>query len=189
MMPSNEDISHLKWLEARGIINIYRDVFLGICTEFNMLSSADYFSPLKVIIWECYDETDEQEFACIASLAHHTDLTFDLEAITLCNISLDSVPAEHLASLFRSVMEKGQIMFDNVSGWDLVTVDSIKCCKELCIMHQNLTREEAQAIERARMRCEKVMVLGCTYVSDEDDEPSSDEDEEAEPIIRFRYSL
>ena len=45
---------------------------------------------------------------------------------------------------------------------------------------QNLTREEAQAIERARERCENVEEHGCTYVRNEDDEPSSDEDEEAE---------
>ena len=187
MIPSNEDISHLKWLENRGIINIFNDVYLGMCENFRILSrsypdfSSNYDStsedeqeeqevPLSITCDResiYYKQTNEEEFACFASLAHHADLSFDVEEITLRGVRLDYVPDDHLTSLFSRVT--GEVTIDNVSVNDLVSIlDSIEC-KVLRIenqAHHELSETMgdygalAQAIERAEERCKEVEVDG-----------------------------
>ena len=81
-----------------------------------------------------------------ASLAHH-GLLGSVDFLTLGDVDLTSVPAEHLASLVSSVKE--HLVIGNVSGCDLVTIlDSVKS-KELDISRQSLGSEETQALVQA----------------------------------------
>ena len=81
-----------------------------------------------------------------ASLAHH-GLLGSVEMLTLGDVDLTSVPADHLASLVSSVT--GNIVICNVSGCDLVTIlDSVRS-DWLYITRQSLGIEETQALVRA----------------------------------------
>ena len=51
---------------------------------------------------EEYGKSNLPEITCAASLAHH-GLLGSVEEMSLCDVDLTSVPAEHLASLFSSV--------------------------------------------------------------------------------------
>ena len=97
--------------------------------------------------------------ACGVSLARH-GLLRSLEEMTLGDqnddvVDLNSVPAEHLASLVSSVTK--WVGISNVVGCDLVTIlDSVKS-QELHIWHQSLGSEETQALVQAmESRVEKV---------------------------------
>ena len=78
--------------------------------------------------------------------------------MTLRNVDLTTVPAEHLASLTSSAKEGIEI--EHVSGFGLVTIlDSVKS-KELVISGQSLGREETQALVRAmESRVEEVKLI------------------------------
>ena len=83
---------------------------------------------------------------CAASLAHHR-LLGCVYSMSLDDVDLTSVPAEHLASLASSVTEC--VSITNVSGCGLVTImDSVKS-QQLVFRHQSLDREETQALVRA----------------------------------------
>ena len=103
-------------------------------------------------VWQRVRERLEEEFAkinlpeitCAASLAHH-GLLGSVEEMSLWDVDLTSVPAEHLASLFSSVTMGVDI--SNVSG--LVNIlDSVKS-KVLTIISQSLGTEETQALVQA----------------------------------------
>ena len=95
---------------------------------------------------------------CAARLAHHGYLG-SVNRMTLSNINLTSVPAEHLASLASSAT--GWVDIHNVSGCDLVTIlDSVKSDR-LIILKQSLGNDETRALVRAmESRVEKVMLDG-----------------------------
>ena len=81
-----------------------------MCENFNILSHSDFYSRQVSINYDStsvnYEQTDEQEFACFASLVH-SGISLDpldcVEKITLRGVSLYSIPADHLVSLFSSV--------------------------------------------------------------------------------------
>ena len=82
---------------------------------------------------------------CAASLAHHR-LLGSVQIMRLWSVDLNSVPAEHLASLTSCVMGCDHIR--NISGCGLGTIlDSVKS-KELTI-NNRLGSEENQALVRA----------------------------------------
>ena len=92
---------------------------------------------------------------CVAALAHHKHIQFNLDYIRLQgHVDLGIVPTHHQASLVSSVRI---LRIENVSGCDLVTLlDSVQC-EKLNIMSQSLGREETQALVRAmESRVEKV---------------------------------
>ena len=137
-----------------------------MCENFNILSHSDFYSRQVSINYDStsvnYEQTDEQEFACFASLVH-SGISLDpldcVEKITLRGVSLYSIPADHLVSLFSSVTSYGysEVTIDNVDYFDLETIlDSIKGCNFFSIKNQVLTLEYTEAIERARERCTNV---------------------------------
>ena len=91
---------------------------------------------------------------CAASLAHH-GLLGSVNDIRLEDFDLNSVPAEHLASLASSMT--GGVVIINVSG--LVTIlDSVKS-ELLDIRYQSLGSEETQALVQAmESRVEQVVL-------------------------------
>ena len=94
---------------------------------------------------------------CVAALAHHKHIQFNLDYIRLQgHVDLGIVPTHHQASLVSSVRI---LRIENVSGCDLVTLlDSVQC-ERLNIMSQSLGREETQALVRAmESRVEKVAI-------------------------------
>ena len=100
------------------------------------------------------------EITCAASLAHH-GLLGSVKDMSLDDVDLTSVPAEHLASLASSVT--GRVYIENVSGCDLVTIlDSVKS-RVLNISRQRLgSSEETQALVRALESGVETVGLDCS---------------------------
>ena len=91
-----------------------------------------------------YSDCDSlSELICYASLAHHGLLGF-VELLSLCDVDLTQVPANHLASLVSCVTY--QLDIENVTGCDLVSILTSLKCKELGIYRQNLGSEESRAL-------------------------------------------
>ena len=99
-----------------------------------------------------------------ASLAHH-GLLGSVESMTLEDVDLSSVPAEHLASLSSCVMSKVNII--NVNTSDLISMlDSIDDIWLFAIGRQSLGSEETRALVRAmETRVESVILGGSGKVS------------------------
>ena len=94
---------------------------------------------------------------CVAALAHHKHIQFNLDYIRLQgHVDLGIVPTHHQASLVSSVRI---LRIENVSGCDLVTLlDSVNS-EGLVINRQSLGREETQALVQAmESRLEIVML-------------------------------
>ena len=85
---------------------------------------------------------------CAASLAHQGYID-SVEDLTLWDVDLTTVPAEHLASLVSSVTgQHGIITIENVSGCGVVTIlDIVK--SDLVITCQSLDIEVTRALVRA----------------------------------------
>ena len=97
------------------------------------------------------------EIVTAASLAHH-GLMDSLEEITLWDVDLASVPAEHLASLASCVTDF--VGINNISNIDLMPVlDNMKC-EVLSINSQSLRSEETQSLVRALESNVTGLVLG-----------------------------
>ena len=80
MFPSDEEISHAKWLEARAILN--KDIIKRVTSSFRIRISKG----------------NQAALVCGASLAHHRLL----DAVAWLDLEYDDlsyVPAQHLASL------------------------------------------------------------------------------------------
>ena len=86
-------------------------------------------------------------FMCGASLAHH-GLLGPVIGLSLADVDLSSVPAQHLVSLVSSVTSC--IRIQNVSGCDLASLLSSVKCGQLHITRQSLGREETQALVQAK---------------------------------------
>ena len=86
------------------------------------------------------------ELMCGASLAHHGLLGY-LYDLTLCDVDLSPVPAQHLASLASCATRDLSIV--NVTGCDLVSLLSSLKCQGLIITSQSLGREETRALVQA----------------------------------------
>ena len=73
---------------------------------------------------EEFAKSNLPEITCAASLANHR-LLGSVKEMSLWDVDLTSVPAEHLASLFSSVIWR--VFLRNVSGCGLVTIlDNVK---------------------------------------------------------------
>jgi len=124
MLPTDEEISHAKWLEARAILDT------ATIKRLTERLSYDLGVP------------DIMKVKCAASLAHHS-LLDPVYTLVLRN-DLSQVPAQQLASLVSRVTS--ELRIQNVSGCDLVSLLSSLKCEELTIHSQSLGREETQAL-------------------------------------------
>ena len=86
------------------------------------------------------------EMMCGASLAQY-GLLGSVKRLCLNNVDLSPVPAQHLASLVSCVT--GDLVIDNVSGCDLVSLLTSLKCNWLLLCRQRLGREETQALVQA----------------------------------------
>ena len=92
-----------------------------------------------------------------ASLVHHGMLD-SVEVITLRDVDLASVPAEHLASLASCVTEG--VIISNVSNCDLTSVLDTVTGPVLSISRQTLSCEETRALLRAMDSRVELVCLG-----------------------------
>jgi len=137
MLPTDEEISHAKWLEARAILDT------ATIKRLTERLSYDLGVP------------DIMKVKCAASLAHHGLLT-SVYTLVLRN-DLSPVPAQQLASLVSCVTRC--LSITNVSGRDLVILLSSLKCEQLDIHSQSLGREETQALVQAMESGVKVVRL------------------------------
>ena len=137
IFPSDEEISHAKWLEARAILD--KDIIKRMTSIFKTAHSL-----LK------------SAFLCYASLAHHglLDAVDNLEL----HDDLSFVPAQHLASLVSCVTKV--VSIKNVRGCDLVSIFTSLKCDRLVINNQSLGREETGALVQAMESGVRIVILG-----------------------------
>ena len=97
-----------------------------------------------------------------ASLAQH-GLLKSMEIVRLKDVSLSTVPAEHLASLASCV--SSVFLISNVSGCNMVNImDSVRC-QSLRFYNQRLGTQETRALVRAmETRVEVVWLANNTTV-------------------------
>ena len=131
MFPSDEEISHVKWLEARAILVLDKDIIKRVTTGLKDL-----------IFINCINKS---AMVCGASLAHH-GLLGAVERLELHD-DLSFVPAHHLASLVSCVTEGVGIR--NVRGCNLVSIFTSLKSALLSINNQSLGREETRALVQA----------------------------------------
>jgi len=129
LLPSNEDISHARWLESKGILDT---VLIKNLTE----RVREMINGYRLI---------EVELKCAASLAQH-GLLGSLGWLGLFYVDLSPVPAKQLASLVSSVT--GDLNIDAISG-DLTSLLASIKCEYLAISKQSLDGEETRALVRA----------------------------------------
>ena len=137
MLPSDEEIRHARWLEAKGILSTDKimEVTARLSWELDHNVSDNYVGNSMI-----------EELTCSASLAHH-GLLGSMSSLALKDVDLSSVPANHMSSLVASVTTL--ILIENVSGCDLVNLlTSLKCTK-LVISTQSLGEEETRALVQA----------------------------------------
>ena len=127
MFPSDEEISHAKWLIARAILD--KDIIMRVITRCKRIRNC----------------LNDSALVCGASLAQH-GLLGELERLKLHD-DLSFVPAQHLASLVSCVTKR--VTIENVSGCDLVSIFTSLKCEELEIWKLILGREETQALVQA----------------------------------------
>ena len=144
MFPSDEEISHAKWLEARGIL------------------TTEKIESFKERVLNVMDKQIDIEEHCdalmrAASLAHY-GLLGSVKNMTLTDVYLRDIPAKHLASLTSCVTR--YLHIENVSSCDLVSILTSVKCQRLGIY--SLGREETKAlvqamesgVEEVELRCE-----------------------------------
>jgi len=141
IFPSEEEISHAKWLETRGLLDTA--VLENLSSEVRRKINR-------------YAGNKLPEITCAASLAHY-GLLGSVRRMKLWH-DLTSVPTEHLVTLASSVTGHVGIYW-NVHGCDLITIlDSVKS-KGLDISCHRLGREETQALVRAMESRVRELVL------------------------------
>ena len=153
MFPSDEEISHAKWLGDGCLFDLFAVVHCkyhaSLISEARALLDFDKIKRLVKRVGEVFDIVDMgmiSEFMCGASLAHH-GLLYSVREMRLYNIDLSPVPAQHLASLVSLVFHV--FCIKNVSGCDLVSLLTNLKCREVSIDNQSLGREETRALVRA----------------------------------------
>merc|ERR1711884_969116 len=114
MFPTDEEISHAKWLEARAILDT--NIIERLAKRIKDVT--EHFT------------ANRSELKCGASLAHH-GLLGSVNSMFLIDVDLSLVPAQHLASLASCVTRCLHI--ENVSGCDLVSILSSLKCRDLDI--------------------------------------------------------
>ena len=97
------------------------------------------------------------EMMCGASLAQY-GLLGSVKRLCLNNVDLSPVPAQHLASLVSCVTS--DLVINNVSGCDLVSILTSLKCRQLYITNQSLGREETQALVQAMESGVETVKLG-----------------------------
>ena len=83
---------------------------------------------------------------CAASLAHH-GLLSSVHELTLRDVDLSPVAAQHMASLTSCVTSS--LYIENISGYEMVSLLTNLKCEELVINDQILESEETQALVRS----------------------------------------
>ena len=128
----------------RGILTL--DVFWSLAERVRRMLIEPLIGPRNVPL-----------ITCAASLAHH-GLLGSLDDMKLENVDLNTVPAEHLASLASSVKETIDII--KVKGCNLVTIlNGVKNLTMLTISFQSLDREETLALVQVmESRVERVIL-------------------------------
>ena len=95
------------------------------------------------------------EITSAASLAHH-GLLRSVERMSLWDVDLSSVPAEHLASLANCVT--GVVGIGNVSNTDLISFLDRSKSEWLHISNESLSTAETQALVRAMANVARVFL-------------------------------
>ena len=140
-LPSDEEISHAKWLEARGIL----------ATE----KIQRFTAKVQDVFKDAYHHEEEnfehniegrRVLMCATSLAHH-GLLGSVENMDLCNLDLSPVPTKHMASLTSCVTLL--LSIDKVHNCDLVSILTSLKCEKLSINSKSLGREETWALVQA----------------------------------------
>ena len=134
MFPSDEEIYHAKWLEARGILDT---------DKIERLTER-----IRDFIEHAYDKfghtiEGQDVFLCATSLALD-GLLGSVENMTLFNLDLRLIPTQRLASLFSCVTRNLDIR--KISGCDLLLLLTSLKCQNLMISSQSLGREETRAL-------------------------------------------
>ena len=142
MFPSDEEISHAKWLEARGIL------------------TTEKIESFKERVLNVMDKQIDIEEHCdalmrAASLAHN-GLLGSVKYMTLTDVYLRDIPAQHLASLASCVTR--YLHIENVSGCYLVSILTSVKCQRLGIY--SLGREETKALVQAMESGVEEVMLG-----------------------------
>ena len=137
MLPSDEEIRHAKWLEAKGILSTekIKEVTERLSRALDYSVSGNYVENSTI-----------EELTCSASLAEQGLLGF-MSSLALRDVDLSPVPANHMSSLAASVTTL--IRIENVSGCDLINLLTSLKCKELVISRQSLGEEETRALVQA----------------------------------------
>jgi len=144
MFPSDEEISHAKWLEARGALDTDKIERLTKRLRF-VLANWNNDDQKFVMTWTSLS-SKKREFMFVAKLAHH-GLLGSVEKLSLLDVDLSPFPARHLASLTSSLTN--YLAISNVRGCDLVSLLNSLKCENLYIFNQSLGREETQALVQA----------------------------------------
>ena len=148
-----------------------------VCQSWNVMTSQMTKNE-KDTIWKKAESLADQirenlnrfppllpEITTPASLAHHGMLDCSMNLllgpvnfVSLRDVDLASVPAEHLASLTSCVTHNFEI--ENVSNCDIVNIFDHVTCLGLDISRQTLSCEETQALVRAMETRVRDVVLG-----------------------------
>ena len=165
-IPSNEEISHVKWL-GKFIYSSFLNSLLNY--SFSFLESKGIFNTEVIESLTKYVRTHScndtvPKITCAASLAYHGLIGLDsVEFISFCDENLSSVPTSHLAALASCVLL--EVSIRNVSGCNLVSfLNSIDGCHILIMSEQSLCVEDSQALVNAMGHVER-MQLGVDMVT------------------------
>ena len=162
--PSNEDITNAMWLSKIKLMSLIFNVniFLFFSGNIGILDTEVIMNLVIRVRNEARGRRSSRNppnlecLICAAFLAHH--IQFITSFINLTYVDLSTVPTEHIVSLASSVTR--ELLIENVTGCDLVTLlDSVNS-ERLHIKRQRLGREETQALVQAmESRVEKVRLF------------------------------
>ena len=137
--------------------NVALDLDISDLSKFDGKAGRKFFHWMK--IKEKLSNCDSlSDITVAASLAHH-GLLGSISHLSLHDVDLSSIPAEHLASLASCVYQ--YISLENVIGNLVSFLDGIKKCQLLVI--STLGREETQALVRAMETSVYKVCLGGDY--------------------------
>ena len=162
MLPTEEEISHAKWLgDGYFVVKIHRNYHPSLILEARSILDNDKIERLTERVRDVIKIDAEwiRELRCAASLAHH-GLLGSVDRLRLCN-DLSQVPAQHLASLASCVT--GYLSFLSIKngsgGQHIISLLASLKCEVLIIKKQSLGREETRALVQAMETNVKDVVL------------------------------
>ena len=148
-------------LFTKKITKHKKDTIRTALVKYDPILTAHYYSQDQTRYDQINSAALHLKISTAASLASHGLLSY-LDIISLCNVDLESVPDEGLASLVSCV--ERSVRIENVNNCNII-LDSVKS-KWLTIKKQTLTSEETRTLVRAmESKVEKVQ-LGLSGAED-----------------------